>query len=246
MRISWGEPSNLKLRDFENGDVMRFIKDKRLVFSGSEVIKILIEDLSLSKELISVTAKELPAGTQAKVVSVSGQTFTVETTLPIRDDLYVPLSSWKFSVNLTGCHLSFATMLLSRDQSDRVQLSMPEMLISGEGRQTYRIQLKEESIGIGFECGMDYLECLLSDASFGGAKLIPQSRMPLTIEAGKSAKISGVHKGIRFCHEGVVGWIRNESIGLTLDKVTSADHPWNAFIRSLAYDQILDAMQNVA
>lgn len=228
---------------------MGYIKDKRLVFSGKDIIRSLIEDLANTGEPVSVRAKELPEDAWARVLSVSEKTFVVQPLVALRADDYVALSSWRFDVNLTGAHLSFVTMSMSREPENRILMSLPELLVSGDGRQSYRISVVGDPIELTLGGAFEETTVLLLDASFGGARTRATEPLDPTIQEGSVVSLSGQHRGIRFEKEAIVGWVQDDLIGVGMPGGEArgvADEPWHAFVRSLAYEHVLARLDRVA
>lgn len=227
---------------------MGYIRDKRLVFSAKDMIRSLIEDLAETGEAVSVRAKELPEEAWAKVLSVSDKSFVIQTISPLCEKDYVPLSSWRFDVNLTGAHLSFVTMSLSREAEAKILMSLPDLLVSGDGRQSYRISVVGDPVELNLVGRFEPLRAALVDASFGGAKVRALEPIDPAIEEGQEVIMSGQHKGIRFERTAIVGWVQGESIGVGMPDVgrNKGDEPWQAFVRSLAYEHVLARLERAA
>lgn len=228
---------------------MGYIRDKRLVFSDRDMIKSLIDDLATTGEPVLVRAKELPEEAWARVLSVSERTFVIQPLVPLPIGDYVPLSSWRFDVNLTGAHLSFVTMSMSREPENCILMSLPELLVSGDGRQSYRISVVGDPIKLTLNGDFEDVHVVLLDASFGGARIRATEVLDPSIQEGSVVCISGEHRSIRFEREAIVGWVQGDLVGIAMPasgKNSPADEPWHAFVRSLAYEHVLAKLERVA
>ncbi|MBS1723820.1 MAG: PilZ domain-containing protein [Armatimonadetes bacterium] len=227
---------------------MRIIRDKRLVFMDRELIRDLLSDLSHTGEAVSVTARDLPTGTHAKVDSVAETTFTIQLLGVVPRD-YVSLSSWRFDVFLKGANLSFATMAMSRGSEGSLVMSLPEMLVSGDGRQSYRITVTENSVPVRLEIGESTIPAEIMDASMEGAKIRAGEELESTLGIGDRLLVSGEKGAIRFRKPAIVGWVQDNTLGVALPTIENDygdEDTWHTFVKSLAYDHVVAKLKRSA